>query len=383
MRSRFGEDMNAPIITIFVRHSADCKYKRDEFCRRCQCKKHLRWSHNGTQNRRATGARTWAEAETVKRQIENQLTGRAPVEEAQAPRTIGECIALFLKDKSVQGFTTANQNAYRHQLTRLETYCASAGVFTIPLVNREVLTEYCATWPALYPSAATRYRVRARHNSFFKFCHDCRWIDRQPIMPKMAEPESETSPLDSSEFERLLTCCPRIKDDREALRLRRLFLLGRYSGLAIRDAVTLPKTELIHDTTRGLYRVVTSRQKTGTHVSVPIPPWVAEELLATPNNNPDYFFWDGKRDEYLFSVTVGQRVKKVFVEAALDDGQHMKFHRLRDTFAVELLQRGVPMEEVSKLLGHTSMKTTEKHYAKWVKGRQDRLDSLVTATWAA
>jgi integrase len=41
------------------------------------------------------------------------------------------------------------------------------------------------------------------------------------------------------------------------------------------------------------------------------------------------------------------------------------------------------MEEVSKLLGHTSIKTTEKHYAKWVKSRQDRLDALVTATWAA
>jgi integrase/recombinase XerD len=36
---------------------------------------------------------------------------------------------------------------------------------------------------------------------------------------------------------------------------------------------------------------------------------------------------------------------------------------------------------VSKLLGHESIRTTEKHYAKWVKSRQDRLDSLVTATW--
>jgi hypothetical protein len=36
---------------------------------------------------------------------------------------------------------------------------------------------------------------------------------------------------------------------------------------------------------------------------------------------------------------------------------------------------------VSKLLGHKSISTTERHYAAWVKGRQDRLDSLVTATW--
>ena len=59
----------------------------------------------------------------------------------------------------------------------------------------------------------------------------------------------------------------------------------------------------------------------------------------------------------------------------------MMSHRLRDTFACDLLENGVPLEEVSKLLGHQSIKTTEKHYAKWVKGRQVRLDALVSATW--
>jgi integrase len=40
------------------------------------------------------------------------------------------------------------------------------------------------------------------------------------------------------------------------------------------------------------------------------------------------------------------------------------------------------MEEVSKLLGHSSIKTTEKSYAKWSKGRQDRLDKLVIGSWS-
>jgi len=48
---------------------------------------------------------------------------------------------------------------------------------------------------------------------------------------------------------------------------------------------------------------------------------------------------------------------------------------------VDLLQKGVPLEEVSKLLGRESIKTTERYYAKWVKGRQDRLDALVSGTW--
>jgi integrase/recombinase XerD len=49
---------------------------------------------------------------------------------------------------------------------------------------------------------------------------------------------------------------------------------------------------------------------------------------------------------------------------------------------VALLEKRLPLEEVSKVLGHESMKTTERHYSEWMKGRQDRLDNLVTATWA-
>jgi integrase len=43
--------------------------------------------------------------------------------------------------------------------------------------------------------------------------------------------------------------------------------------------------------------------------------------------------------------------------------------------------KGAPIEEVSKALGHDSIRTTEKHYAKWVKARQDRLDAVIAATW--
>jgi hypothetical protein len=43
---------------------------------------------------------------------------------------------------------------------------------------------------------------------------------------------------------------------------------------------------------------------------------------------------------------------------------------LRDTFAVEYLLAGMPLEEVSRLLGHSSVLITQKHYAPWVLERQ-------------
>jgi integrase/recombinase XerD len=130
-----------------------------------------------------------------------------------------------------------------------------------------------------------------------------------------------------------------------------------------------------------LYSVVTSRQKTGTHVSVPIPPDVAEEVKAVMelNDHPDYIFWNRKDGKPKAAVDVWERAfKRAFVAAGMPSGHS---HQLRDTFAVNLLQRGIPMEEVSKLLGHTSIKTTEKSYAPWVTARRDRLDSLVVGTF--
>jgi integrase len=167
---------------------------------------------------------------------------------------------------------------------------------------------------------------------------------------------------------------------KKSKRVRALIQLMRHSGLAIGDAVRLRRDELIFDAGKDLYRVVTSRQKTGTHVSVPLPGFVAQELLAIRNEHPSYFFWTG-RGEVRTAVSHWQAdFRTLFADAGIEAGGMMS-HRLRDTFAVEMLRVGLPLEEVSKMLGHTSIKTTEKHYAKWVKSRQDRLDDLVTRTW--
>jgi len=56
-------------------------------------------------------------------------------------------------------------------------------------------------------------------------------------------------------------------------------------------------------------------------------------------------------------------------------------HRFRDTFAVELLKAGVPMERASVLLGHSSIKVTERHYSPWLRARQEQLEADVRRTW--
>jgi integrase/recombinase XerD len=70
-----------------------------------------------------------------------------------------------------------------------------------------------------------------------------------------------------------------------------------------------------------------------------------------------------------------QRAFKKLYELAKVEGGHA--HRWRDTFAVELLLARVPLVDVSALLGHQSIKVTEKHYSPWVIERQEQLEKSV------
>ena len=367
--------MTTPTITIFVRHSPGCKYAGDEFAKRCDCRKHLRWTLKGKQHRRKAGTRTWAEAEAKKRDLEDQLAGRAKPDAATSAAEIRASVAVFIEDKRVQGISGDVVAKYVRELQRLVEHCERHGVYAVQGITRELLTGYCATWPSVYPSTQTRSAVRTRCRGFLRYCYESQWIPRVPLLPKIRVDEAPTMPLNTEEFARLLEATATLSSPEPPRKVRAVVLLMRWSGLAIRDTLTLPKSALIRN---GHYRVVTARQKTGTDVSVVLPPDVAEEILTVKNSGP-FLFWDGESDivktwtKYVFAP--------LFKAAEIERAGNTMTHRLRDTFAVSLLEQGVPLESVSKLLGHESIKTTERHYAKWVKGRQDRLDNQVSGTW--
>jgi integrase/recombinase XerD len=266
-------------------------------------------------------------------------------------------------------------------------------IFTLAGVNREVIIHFCKGWATQFPSVLTRQKLRERYRSFFNFCISSGWLDRAPEWPKIqGDSKAPTLPLSDEEYASLLAAIPKVikepvtptvvnqSHEYWCARVRGLFQLMRWSGLSIMDALTLERSKLTH--TAGRYRIVTSRTKTKTDVSVVLPPEIAIELLAIPNDNDTYFFWSGEGSPKSICGNWGKRfISPAFEAAKITNGGYLKAHRLRDTFACHLLSKGVPMPEVSKLLGHTSIKTTEKHYSAWVKSRQDRLDELVMAAW--
>ncbi len=371
-----------PSISIFVRHAASCKYKDDENWRRCTCRKHLRWSQDGKQYRRSAATRSWEAAETERRKLEEQFeAGAKPTVVSDGGRkTIERAVELFLLEKRNEGVNGGVLKKYERELERLKAFSEARSKFFPADIDKELLTEYRATWDALYPSSATRQQVQARVRRFLRFCHEAGWVERLPKLSAIKVDEPPTMPLSQEQYTTLLATVPTILNGVKSQRVHALIQLMRHSALAIRDAVTLERGELVQDAKKKIYRVATARQKTGTPVSVPLPADVAKEILTVVNGSPRYVFWNGNGLEQS-AVTNWQHDLRALFRATFGKDTHFTPHCLRDTAAVEWLSAGIPLEQVSKLLGHTSVKTTEKSYAPWVTAPQDRLDSLVVATW--
>ena len=144
-------------------------------------------------------------------------------------------------------------------------------------------------------------------------------------------------------------------------RVRDIFIFSCYTGLAYIDVKKLKKAEVEGSDELG-YWIRTRRQKTDARANIP--------LLAIPMdiiNN--YCRLDLLMPEDpILPVLSNQKVNAYLKELADLCGIHkeLTFHVARHSFATSVtMTNGVPMETVSKMLGHKNMKSTQ-HYARIV-----------------
>tara|TARA_R110002012_G_C11667602_1_gene612740 strand:- start:4909 stop:6180 length:1272 start_codon:yes stop_codon:yes gene_type:complete len=204
-------------------------------------------------------------------------------------------------------------------------------------------------------NTATKYIVNFK--KIVRIAYANQWIDRDPFFHWSASwKQKEREFLTHEELESML------KQEFEFERLdtvRDMFLFCCYTGLAFADIEKLTKDDLVKDI-KGNQWIKTKRKKTKVLSSIPLLS-IPEAIIEKYKEHPRVIekktllpvYTNQRTNSYLKEIATACKIKKTLTT-----------HLARHTFATTVtLSNGVPIESVSKMLGHTSLKTTQI-YAK-------------------
>lgn len=368
------------MLTIFRRHSRKCPHRtKGREWRKCNCPINLEGQLGAKYIRESLGVRSWEAAQAKVRELEAQnLFPEEQTETIDGPVTVDSAVEQFLKDAKARHVADVTLTKLRHTLyVQLRDFAKHKGFIHVREFDVSSVREFRATWANNAPITAVKRLERVR--SFFKFCQASGWINTNPAAavkpPKITAPP--TLPFDQKDFEKILKACDKFSasgryKDKNRTRIKALVLLMRYSGLRIGDAVLLKRERILNG------RLFLRTQKTGTSVHLPLPPVVLSALKEIQEVHPEYYFWTGTGKPKSALSVWDRTLRRLFEIAEIKKGHS---HRFRDTFAVSLLENGVPIEDVGILLGHQDVRITQKHYSPWVQSRQLRLEEHVRAAW--
>lgn len=345
---------------MWRRHRKVCGNKSRRY-RRCDCPVWIEGTLEGKFLRHSLKTRSWTRATTLLRELEDGGINRKITIEEACDSFLADARARKLKPSSIYRFALL--------FRRLKEWAEKRGLRYLADCDIEAMRAFRATWTNRNFAARVKTE-NLRH--LFRFCVASGWIKTSPAkdLKSPQTTDSPTMPFTDTEMKSIMEACEKYRGKNAAM-VKAFVLLLRHSGLRITDAVTLARDK-IKDDVLFLYT-----QKTGVPVRIPLPPDCIA-ALGKMKGNAQYFFWTG---EGLPKTRVGNfqvMLTKLFKKAGVVGGHA---HRLRDTFATGLLLAGVPMERVSVLLGHKSIRVTERHYSAWSAARQEQIESDVRRTW--
>ena len=194
-------------------------------------------------------------------------------------------------------------------------------------------------------------------NKIIKLCLANDWLEKNPFANyKSKVKEVERVYLSEGEIQNIIN--KDFKTERLSL-VRDIFLFSCFTGLAYIDVKNLTKSH-ISIGIDGDKWIFTHRQKTESASKIPVLP-VTQMIIDKYADHPQAI-----NEEKLLPILSNQKMNAYLKEiaAVCEIEKVLTFHIARHTFATTVtLTNGVPIESVSKMLGHKNLRTTQ-HYAK-------------------
>jgi site-specific recombinase XerD len=228
----------------------------------------------------------------------------------------------------------------------------------ITKIDHAFVTDY-EFWLRSVRNCANNTAVKylKNFNKIIKLCLANDWLDKNPFANyKSKVKEVERVYLTEAEIQSIIE--KDFKTERLSL-VRDIFLFSCFTGLAYIDVKNLTKSHISYGID-GEKWIFTHRQKTESASKIPILP-VTQMIIDKYENHPQC-----NNEDKLLPILSNQKMNAYLKEIAgvCEIEKELTFHIARHTFATTVtLTNGVPIESVSKMLGHKNLRTTQ-HYAK-------------------
>ena len=164
-------------------------------------------------------------------------------------------------------------------------------------------------------------------------------------------------------------------NDKEAEQARQMFIFSCFTGLAIADMERL-KFSHIQTAADGRRYIRKERQKTKVEFVVPLHP-IVEEILSRCREEQTV---KEKGDGLVFPRDCSRSAmnnKLSTVGLACGIRQRLSFHMARHTFGTLSLSAGIPIESIAKMMGHTSITSTQIYAQVTDKKISEDMDRLI------
>jgi site-specific recombinase XerD len=228
----------------------------------------------------------------------------------------------------------------------------------IAKIDHAFITDY-EFWLRSVRNCANNTAVKylKNFNKIIKLCLANDWLEKNPFANyKSKIKEVERVYLTEAEIQSIIE--KDFKTERLLL-VRDIFLFSCFTGLAYIDVKNLTKSHISFGID-GEKWIFTHRQKTESASKIPILP-VTQMIIDKYENNPQCI-----SEDKLLPILSNQKMNAYLKEIAgvSEIEKELTFHIARHTFATTVtLTNGVPIESVSKMLGHKNLRTTQ-YYAK-------------------
>ncbi len=374
-------------LVLYKRHAPSCAVHKTKlpteaqrYWFECECPIWIvgRTPDGAVVPRQSTGCYSLKEAEAVRARLAPQTVGEVH------PHTIRACVEKYLQSRKHE-LSDKTLGHHRLLLERLSQYCETRRKPNMRDLTVDLLENFKVDGLPEGMKGTSKATAVAKLRCFLRAAHRRGWIT-EALVDKVTTYRAtyeQKEPYTDEEVERILAEALKMNGGTHGYAghpktFRLLLELMLETGMRVGDAVRFDPSALVKGEHLWIYSYSPQKSKRADR-RITLEAYISERLKKAIDDcewlSPakPFYFGSSKNPAYLANE-VYERMQTIGSRCEVPD---CRPHRLRDTFAVRKLLAGFTLDDVSRLLGHSSVKVTELYYARWTSSRTRRLEGLI------